>query len=187
MRLLWFLIVLLIPMISLLLMTCFLGILVLSYRKILLRPVTPSIDEEDQRRHRRNHYRQRDLEINQESFYQIRRGQRISDNRSLQRFDTYKAMNKIMTEWRRGLSLSQQEDNTKIWVICLDNFRPEDYCVELKCGKGHCFHWNWINTWAQRNKSCPVCRKDFINIAKEEIRHSYQDPSLSWSHIQLDQ
>jgi len=47
-------------------------------------------------------------------------------------------------------------------VICLDNYKVNEYKRELKCG--HVFHKKCIDKWFKKrsdNKSCPLCRNNY--------------------------
>ena len=85
---------------------------------------------------------------------------------AVQRTTTNKAMDNIMHNWRRKFSM--KDKNVESCCVWLEDFKKEDQIIELKCGVGHIFHPEWLQSWAQRHHSCPLCRADFVDIAKME-------------------
>jgi hypothetical protein len=76
-------------------------------------------------------------------------------------------MGNIKEQWKRAFTIRDQEV-TIYCSVCLEEFKKGEEVIELHCGKGHIFHPKCIEDWAQRNKSCPLCRTDFITLAREE-------------------
>ena len=46
--------------------------------------------------------------------------------------------------------------------ICLENFEPAEEIVMLPCGCFQPYHSKCILSWLEKNISCPLCRKKFI-------------------------
>lgn len=49
--------------------------------------------------------------------------------------------------------------------ICTEELTPLDVCYLDGCII-HGFHEECINQWKNINKTCPICRKSFVNIMK---------------------
>ena len=54
------------------------------------------------------------------------------------------------------------------WCICLEELEKAEMIIELKCGAGHIFHPICIEAWSMKNHSWPLCRTDFIEVAKNK-------------------
>jgi hypothetical protein len=80
---------------------------------------------------------------------------------------TSKVLGGIKDKWKRTFTNTDKE-RTIYCSVCLEEFVKGEEVIELHCGKGHIFHPNCIHDWAQRNKSCPLWRKDFVSLAREE-------------------
>mmetsp|Transcript_19362 Transcript_19362/g.17168 ORF Transcript_19362/g.17168 Transcript_19362/m.17168 type:complete len:81 (-) Transcript_19362:133-375(-) len=78
-----------------------------------------------------------------------------------------------MKNWKR---IYKEKDNpvSPTCVVCLEDFELGEDIIELRCNSklnGHIFHPNCINSWSKNEKTCPVCRKDFIDDNRNrEIR-----------------
>ena len=108
----------------------------------------------------------------------------------VKRQQTMKVMGNMMSEWKRGFSL---RDKSKV-VSCsvwLDEFNKGDEVIELHCGKSHIFHPNCIEDWAMRNKSCPLWRTDFVELARKEqaekVKKDTQNPKEDEKRKELEQ
>ena len=51
-------------------------------------------------------------------------------------------------------------------VICFSDFKPGDMVCEMPCDIRHRFHEDCLESWLQRDVSCPVCRK-VVDINEE--------------------
>mmetsp|Transcript_164126 Transcript_164126/g.521906 ORF Transcript_164126/g.521906 Transcript_164126/m.521906 type:complete len:387 (-) Transcript_164126:56-1216(-) len=52
--------------------------------------------------------------------------------------------------------------------ICLESFAEGDSCKRLPCNRGHIFHSDCLNYWLSRSKLCPLCRKNFVQMAQQQ-------------------
>ena len=52
----------------------------------------------------------------------------------------------------------ETKDKCDTCAICIDKFKEEDVCRELKCQ--HLFHKDCIDHWLDTNIKCPVCRME---------------------------
>ena len=80
------------------------------------------------------------------------------------------AFQAILKHWKRKFLPSDIENNPNCWV-CLDNFKFDEDVVELHWNPGsfgHIFHPDCINDWSQKQRTWPLCRKDFIDLVKQE-------------------
>ena len=133
--------------------------------------------------------RAQDSEVHQRLHLAIE-GNRTPQNMSRrrydgpQRFNTIKAIGKILTEWKRGNSIKESIDKI-MCCVWLEYFNPGEEVIELKWGRGHIFHPNCIKDWTKENKTWPVCRANVVEMAKREHAKSYQDPSVSWANISV--
>lgn len=50
------------------------------------------------------------------------------------------------------------KDKCDMCSVCIDKFKEEDVCRELKCH--HLFHKDCIDHWLDNNIKCPVCRME---------------------------
>ena len=80
----------------------------------------------------------------------------------------------MLHDWKRTYSLKPENQN-EACSVCLVEFNKGDELVELHWGKGHLFHPDWIEDWAKRNKTCPLCRKDFVEVARKEQMEKMQE------------
>lgn len=87
--------------------------------------------------------------------------------RFMERLPTMKVMNDMLSHWKKGYSFksSNQNISCSVW---LEEFKDKEQIIELHWGKGHIFHPDCIEDWAKRNKSCPLCRQNFVEIARKE-------------------
>ena len=92
-----------------------------------------------------------------------------------QRLPTVKVMGDMIKQWKRAFTL-KDIDQVSACCVCLEEFQKGQEVVELHCGKGHIFHIDCLEDWARRNKTCPLCRQDFIEIAREENNPATQNP-----------
>ena len=92
----------------------------------------------------------------------------------VQRVPTIKVMGDMLSQWRRSYSI--KENQVQAWCVCLEEFQKGEQIVELHCGKGHIFHPHWIEGWAKRNKSCPLWRTDFVELARKEQADRHNKP-----------
>ena len=53
------------------------------------------------------------------------------------------------------LSREDKNDN-KSCVICFEEYKDESIISKLECK--HIFHENCLNTWIDKNQTCPLCR-----------------------------
>lgn len=51
--------------------------------------------------------------------------------------------------------------------ICLDSYSTGQRTGELNCG--HVYHKDCIYTWLKTSRTCPLCRKENVIVAKQEI------------------
>jgi hypothetical protein len=54
-------------------------------------------------------------------------------------------------------------------AVCLEEFEQNQEVLSLECADSHIFHPVCLNNWAQQNHSCPICRTDFVEAAKNLI------------------
>ena len=91
-----------------------------------------------------------------------------------QRFDqverttTNKAMENILSKWKRRFTIGRI-GATENCCVCLEDFNPDEPVIELKCNKAHIFHPHCLENWAGRNRGCPLCRKNFVEMARNEV------------------
>mmetsp|Transcript_41220 Transcript_41220/g.47477 ORF Transcript_41220/g.47477 Transcript_41220/m.47477 type:complete len:148 (-) Transcript_41220:13-456(-) len=92
----------------------------------------------------------------------------------IRRVPTVRVMGDMMKQWRRAYTLKDQDQNNAC-CVCLEEFNKGEEVIELHCGKGHIFHPDCLEDWARRNKSCPLCRTDFVELARREHIPSVPD------------
>lgn len=91
----------------------------------------------------------------------------INNQRHEAEFDAFQT---ILLNWKRKYQPADIESNPNC-CVCLDNFNIDEEVVELHCNPGsfgHIFHWDWISDWSQKQRTCPLCRKDFVELVKQE-------------------
>ncbi len=52
----------------------------------------------------------------------------------------------------------ENKDSCDTCPVCIDKFKDEDLCRELKCH--HLFHKDCVDHWLESNIKCPVCRME---------------------------
>uniref|UniRef100_A0A7S3N4H7 RING-type domain-containing protein n=1 Tax=Euplotes harpa TaxID=151035 RepID=A0A7S3N4H7_9SPIT len=79
------------------------------------------------------------------------------------------AFQAILLHWKRPFKASDVEFNPSC-SVCLDSFNIDEEIIELHCNpeQGHIFHPECIQGWAEKQHTCPLCRKDFIELVKDE-------------------
>ena len=109
----------------------------------------------------------------------------INNSRSkFKRLETFDVLDKILKDWKRSETLNKTTSIKWCWVW-LEQWKPGQDLIELKWGKNHIFHKVWIKRWAQRRKTWPIWRTDFIDLARNEVPYPYNDNSLEWSQLEL--
>jgi hypothetical protein len=74
-------------------------------------------------------------------------------------------------------------------AICLENKKFKKTFIELNCG--HKFHKNCLETWFKTAVSCPLCRKDCLDLDRIPYVVEYEndeidfdiDPSIKYTDI----
>ncbi|CAI2383874.1 unnamed protein product [Moneuplotes crassus] len=88
------------------------------------------------------------------------------------RLGTMLSVEMMMKNWRRPYV---QEDRltSPNCCVCLEEFQTRELIMELHCTPGrhgHIFHLECIENWSKKEKTCPLCRKNFIDIVRQEYR-----------------
>ena len=52
--------------------------------------------------------------------------------------------------------VSKLKEDEKECVICLEDYKNEDYFTNLPCA--HFFHTKCIVDWLKRTNDCPICK-----------------------------
>lgn len=82
---------------------------------------------------------------------------------------TFKAMNHILTEWKRAFNIEDREKTGNECSICLMSFAKGEEIIELKCSDNHIFHAECLKTWMDaESKTCPLCRSDLKDLARKD-------------------
>ena len=113
------------------------------------------------------------------------RQQRSTSFVPFKRMTTNKAKSNIMKNWIRIFTPSEHNKG-EYCCICLEEFEKAEAIIDLKCGIGHIFHPECIEAWSLKNHSWPLCRKDFIEIAKQEpeaIPDEHTNQVLNGEHV----
>ena len=80
------------------------------------------------------------------------------------------AFQAILLHWKRQYLATDVENNPN-WCVWLDNFNIGEDIVELHWNPGyfgHIFHCECIRDWSLKQRTCPLCRKDFVELIKQE-------------------
>ena len=81
----------------------------------------------------------------------------------------------VIGEWSRPFAKDvdqHSEDKQAYCSVCLDVFEGADMVVELRCDSNHIFHKACLESWLQRNYTCPLCRSDI----REQVRPRANTP-----------
>eukprot|EP00667_Euglena_gracilis_P013713 EG_transcript_14161 len=57
--------------------------------------------------------------------------------------------------------------DTKTCTVCQEDFRLGERATLLTCG--HLFHADCITPWLEKNRTCPLCRKEVVNVREERL------------------
>ncbi|CAI2362590.1 unnamed protein product [Moneuplotes crassus] len=88
----------------------------------------------------------------------------------LSRISSVDALKRMMENWSRDY-----QENDKLTCptccVCLEDFNIKETIIELHCDPkhGHLFHPDCIDSWSKKEKTCPLCRKDFVELIKNSI------------------
>ena len=77
-----------------------------------------------------------------------------------------------MENWKRKYT-AEDMAHSPCCCVWLENFIIEEEIIELHWNPGnlgHIFHIECINGWSEKEKTCPLCRKNFIDLIKQEER-----------------
>ena len=77
-------------------------------------------------------------------------------------------MDKVYAQWAREFSKTMDEEKQQFCSVCLEEFERGEQIIQLRCNSMHIFHLECIQSWAQRNRTCPLCRSDIRKQAREE-------------------
>lgn len=104
----------------------------------------------------------------------------------VRKVSSFQAANLIFKKWRRGNSIVPYVQESW-WPIWLSDFKLDEIVIQLKCSMSHCFHYNCMNEWIKReNKTWPIWRTDFIQVAKQEWANAHFDKSVSIRLVSLE-
>jgi hypothetical protein len=80
-----------------------------------------------------------------------------------------KALELVFLKWKRKYKLSDTGNNPSC-CVCLEIFNEDEDIIELHCNPefGHIFHVECITDWAKKQKTCPLCRTDFVKLIRKE-------------------
>ncbi|CAI2359325.1 unnamed protein product [Moneuplotes crassus] len=86
------------------------------------------------------------------------------------RLDSTLSVEMMMKNWSRKFT---EEDTNACpsCCVCLEDFEVGENIMELHCNPkshGHMFHLECIDSWSKKEKTCPLCRKNFIDIVRDE-------------------
>ena len=95
----------------------------------------------------------------------------------IKRIPTVKVIGDMVRQWGRAYTAKDNDKQSNCWV-CLEEFKKGDQIVELHCAKGHMFHPGCIEDWAKSNKSCPLCRTNFVELARKEQSNPPAEPEV---------
>lgn len=62
-------------------------------------------------------------------------------------------------------------------TICLEPISAASTTGHVRCG--HWFHFDCLHLWSQRSSSCPMCRRQFDEVAERAIHESQSSPTAS--------
>ncbi|CDW90398.1 heavy metal transport detoxification-containing protein [Stylonychia lemnae] len=103
----------------------------------------------------------------------------VEDEESIQENsveDIFRFMDQRIDELKfRYKDLKRRFDRKKkpislVCIICFDDFQPLSEVIQLQCNTNHIYHKKCLVDWLQKNKSCPLCRKQiFHSIPRKKI------------------
>jgi len=62
--------------------------------------------------------------------------------------------------------------DTKLCSVCQEDFTLGERATLLTCN--HLFHQKCITPWLEKNRTCPLCRKEVVNVRWEQLQHHGQ-------------
>eukprot|EP00347_Sterkiella_histriomuscorum_P008175 403346095 len=77
--------------------------------------------------------------------------------------------------------------------ICISQFKPKDWIIQLKCNEIHVFHQECLKVWALSKFTCPLCRKnilkpfDDVNIQKTTNIEGVRNSNMALNDIENNQ
>jgi hypothetical protein len=74
-------------------------------------------------------------------------------------------LDNIRSQWRKTFTF---KDKTQSCSVCLEKFKQGEDIIELHCDSKHIFHPDCIEDWARINRTCPLCRIDIFELARNE-------------------
>ena len=83
-------------------------------------------------------------------------------------------------EWIKKRFIKKMEmeegEDPKECVICIDEIENGTEGIFYHPGCGHTFHWECIEEWFSKKKSCPMCRVETRKKLLEDIRGTNDAP-----------
>ncbi|CAI2377860.1 unnamed protein product [Moneuplotes crassus] len=89
-----------------------------------------------------------------------------------ERMNSINLVKLMLDSWRKKFTKSDK-NNTPSCCVCLDDFEIGEDVIELHCNSGqngHIFHVHCIDNWSKKEKTCPLCRTNFVDLIKQEKR-----------------
>lgn len=102
----------------------------------------------------------------------------------LRQIEKLKIVNKIMMKhWKKKFT-HQDKAHCESCCVCLDEMKIGEDVISLKCNPNqnpHIFHTECIINWVKENRTCPMWRKDLIELIRDQ-RNNHDLPSDSQVH-----
>ncbi|CAI2361414.1 unnamed protein product [Moneuplotes crassus] len=100
-------------------------------------------------------------------------GRMVEGMHQIERNNSVKMVQLMMDSWKRKFKQEDIAVNPNC-CVCLDDFVADEDIIELHCNPGshgHIFHPDCINSWSEKEKTCPLCRKNFVELIRQEHRN----------------
>ncbi|TRY52001.1 Ring finger domain containing protein [Cryptosporidium tyzzeri] len=142
--------------------------LIITQEEIIMEESNDPEDSEDE--HEQNHGHEYDQDLEDEEMHNNdgnitrvlnRLRDRISQNQEEDVSGVPINIQNALPVSKFDLSRSQNlDDDKKICLICLDEFKDQQEILWLPCT--HCFCRNCITSWFERGTVCPICKDDLL-------------------------
>ena len=103
-------------------------------------------------------------------------------------FGTVKVVNGMVNGWKRKWTSTDIQVNPSC-CVWLEEFIIDEEIVALHCTdeQNHTFHPLCINDWAKKNRTCPLCRTDLVQLARKELNEGKIPEELFDEEYKIEQ